>query len=127
LGEQAGLRPGELSLDGIAGSPDGFLTDINDDFEEVDFLIENKLTWKSSKLDPTEMQHWMMQVKGYCKMAGLNWVRFYVFHVNGDYKPPRPCTKFWELYFTQAEVDQNWKMILNNREEAWNAVQESFS
>jgi len=100
FGEKAAKRPGELELDGIVGSPDG----VTDD----GVIEEYKCTAKSSNTSPTDMWRWMMQVKGYCKMAGTTKCVFRILHLSFV-----PVYKVWELTFTQRELDENWEAILN--------------
>jgi len=96
---------GQLSLDGIYGSPDGFDT--------VDCCVEEfKATWRSSNrpLDP-DFWHWLVQIKAYCKMLTVNWARLRVFYVNGNYRESGPQIKQFRLEWSQLEIDDNWKML----------------
>ena len=117
LGYRAGTRPGEVVVDGIAGSPDG----IEWESTGKPILAEYKATWKSVRNgDPSDNWKWMVQVKGYCYMISkaynlhCNRVRFRVLHINGDYKPPSPKYREWLLTFTKRELQENWDMILNH-------------
>jgi len=108
FGEKAAIRPGEVELDGIIGSPDG----INFDEDGVMYAEEYKCTAFSSNKPITDVWKWMMQAKGYCKMLGVDKCVFRVFHIRGDYTNMVPVYKVWELTFTQAELDENWGSIL---------------
>ena len=99
FGEKAADRPGEITLDGIIGSPDG----IKDEYVE-----EYKCTAYSSKKSPVDMWQWLMQVKGYCKMAGKTKCIFRVLNLNGFERVYKP----WELVFTQWEIEENWNSLL---------------
>ncbi len=99
---------GELTLDGITGSPDG--VDLS-----TGIVHEMKLTWRSkAKSHPKDRQRWMWQVKAYCKLARLNKVMFYVMYVNGDYKPMRPKPDSYLFIFSDEEIEANWNMLLTN-------------
>ena len=100
-------RIGEITLDGITGSPDGM------DWENW-VLYEDKFTWRSTKKEPMDDERWMMQVKGYCKMLGTCKVKMRVFYCMGDYRGSGPQYKVYELYFTQREVDEHWEGIVNH-------------
>jgi len=106
-----GLRPGEVQKDGIIGSPDGI------SFSQDRLIVdEYKATWKSMRHPVTDNIRWMMQVKSYCKMVGTNYCRMRILYINGDYKPPIPQYRSYLLAFTDAELDENWEMILNHKD-----------
>lgn len=110
------VRPGEMYLDGITGSPD--LVDL------INWrLIELKFRWMSAwKFDQLEKYFWLelVQVKGYCKMAGMNEAELWVFFVNGDYRPPRPNVRGNLLTFSDQEIDESWGVILQHaRRKGW--------
>lgn len=101
-------RPGEFIVDGIACSPDGV-----DKFWRVH---EYKCTWKSSNHDIQDKKHWMwmVQIRAYCYVMNATRARLHVFFVNGDYRGSGPQLKVWDLEFTQRELDENWKMLVNH-------------
>lgn len=104
-----GERPGEFtSPEGVIFSPD-YLFD--DDGELI--LGEFKLTWYSmtgAPIDP-KFAKWACQVKLYCHWLQITKARLYVFFVNGDYKPPTPALKAWELTFTKRELQDEFDMV----------------
>lgn len=113
-------QPGEIKLDGIAGSPDGYsscnLFDGGDDWECVD---EFKLTYKSNRnrQDIRAEQMWMMQVMGYCKMEGFFFVKLHVLWACDNYVMPfRPKYIRYLLRFTQQELDANWALMLKYKQ-----------
>lgn len=115
-------QPGEVTLDGVTGSPDG-LTRYQklDKGPRVTLLEEFKATWKSShtRQDITQEKVWMWQLMGYCKMLKLNHARLHVFWINGDYRPPSPKYMTYLLKFTNEELDKFWvNVILANKEHA---------
>lgn len=115
------LRPGEVILDGITGSPDG----INVAKWELE---EYKATRKSASRDVAESWYWMTQIKSYIHM--INGKRgesgggggrmcscvLRVLYINGDYKPPSPKYVAYRLVFSQLELGENWDMIRNHAE-----------
>jgi hypothetical protein len=103
FGEKAAIRPGEVELDGVIGSPDGVMWDDNGGL----VVEEYKCTTFSSNKSPTDVWKWMMQVKGYCKMLGKLKCVFRILHL--DFVP---VYKVWEIEFTQGEVDENWVSIM---------------
>ena len=103
------VRPGEVCLDGIYGTPD-----LQDTFDGG--VDEVKLAWMGSGTDPSgdKMWRYRAQVKAYCKMLKTLIGRLHITHVNGrgDYKGgPGPHFRLWEQRFSQSELDANWEMI----------------
>jgi len=103
-------RPGEIELDGIYGSPDAVDTDDG-------VLVEFKVTWKSSNRAIESFFKYKLQVMAYCHMLQLTRCRLYVFYVCGNWKPPVPQIKAWEIEFTPVELRDNWKMLRENGKE----------
>jgi hypothetical protein len=107
------IRPGELVLDDVYGTPD--LLDLYDEAVE-----ECKCTWLSTKhpVDGTKFWHYWVQIKCYCKMMGWSKGRLHVCFVNGNYRrgddESGPVYRVWEVEFTQEELDKNWAMILKH-------------
>lgn len=112
-------QPGELSYDGVYGSPDGeslstFLLEGKNRLESV--MHEIKSTYKSVNTvgDVTGEFMWLSQIKAYCKMRGTTHAMLHVLFICGDYKfPIRPIPKMWQLEFTQQEVDDNWSLLMD--------------
>lgn len=122
-------QPGEVSRDGIVGSPDGITPAREAD--DVSCLEEFKATWKS-RLEKsetkgvrppdrkiTEQRMWMLQLCGYCHMMGLTRARLHVLYVNGDYRQSGPQYFTYLIEFSQTELERVWNnMILPNIEGA---------
>ena len=105
---------GEICHDDILMTPDGL--DINSDI-----LYEFKLTWKSSKktLSTYDRQWmWIAQNQGYLKPLGWRKVCQCVYFVNGDYTYTGPELYLMDIEYTQAEIDSNWKLMLQYRDAA---------
>lgn len=114
LAEHCSPRPGEVELDGIVGSPDGY-------DPTTGMLDEYKLTWKSIRnAHPENVWKWQVQVKGYCKMLGTTTARFHVFYVMGDYRGSGPLYRSYLFSYTQREIDENWQLLVNHaRNRGW--------
>jgi len=107
LKDKLGIRPGQIELDGVLGSPDGFgVTPFGPCVEEY------KVTWRSMKNEITSEWRYMMQVKAYCKMLGVTLALFRVLYVNGNYNPMCPQNRTYLVQFTQDEIDTAWDMLL---------------
>lgn len=111
------IRPGEIELDGITGSPD--LLDLSDGVRG----IETKMTWKSSRkldtsskpaiLESLDKYFWAhkIQCMSYAHMLGTNLYQLHYFFVAGNWRPPVPCVKAIQMEFSNRELVGNWKMI----------------
>jgi hypothetical protein len=95
---------------GIIYSPD-YLFDIDEDGGLV--LGEFKLTWYSMKDAPfgKKFAKYFTQIKLYCYWLGLTRARLYIFFVNGDYKPPSPVLRAWQMEFTRQELKDEYDII----------------
>ncbi len=94
------------------------------------FVVEEfKLTWKSEwnygkDRFLTVNWLWMNQGKGYLALAqhngfeNLRHVRFHICWVNGDYRPPQPKLCRYLVEFSQAEIDNLWRLVLRNKDKA---------
>lgn len=101
-------RPGEFTTrEGVIYNPDQL-------FYEPDFRLgEFKCTWyKDVGLRDKRFDKWLTQMKSYCYHLGTPYARLYTFFVNGNYKPPTPRLKAWDIEFTSRELNDNWNMML---------------
>lgn len=118
-------RPGELLTEPVG--PRGIRIAYN-----PDLLIwmpdgrvrvgEIKLKWQSSKDWPKEeATHFprkvdkdVTQMKAYGYHLGTSLARYYVFFVNGDWKPPLPHAPLvYDVDFEQWEVEEEWQALYN--------------
>lgn len=108
------VRPGEVMLDGIIGSPD--LLDL-----EQSIVVDTKVTFKSStKLSDLQRNHWKwcVQLKGYCQIVGWQTAELWILPICSDWKPPMiapPVRK--RLQFSKIELVDNWKMLTTHARE----------
>jgi len=128
------LLPGELSCDGLHGTPDIYRVS----FEAVQ---EIKLTWESIKrindagvvVDPWSIENGTVlpanssplsgsyarrwwQVKSYCYMMGVTRGLLTVVYIMGDYKHKRVFAPTWMGEFTEDELTDHWRMMLSTGE-----------
>ena len=80
---------------------------------------EVKATYKSIKrvenLDSQWM--WMSQIKAYCKAKATTLAMLHVLFLCDSYKPQ---LKVWELEFTQQEIEDNWGLLKDYKEQKEN-------
>jgi hypothetical protein len=96
------IRPGEI------GSPDGIRL--------IDGAVQEfKCTWKSSGGDILAKSPWYKwQIMSYCYMVETQRATLFVLFLNGEYKPPQPVVRAWELEFSAIEIVENWAAIKAN-------------
>jgi len=107
FGQRMPNRPGEITLDGIAMSPDGMDWD-------AWVVHEYKCTWKSVRKEPMDDAYYMMQAMGYCKGLGAKTVVMRMLYLMGDYRGSGPQYKVYEIVFSERELEENWEAILNH-------------
>ena len=106
--EVLGVPEEEMELDGIKMSVDA---PFNGEF------IEFKTTRLSAgKFSFDEHPNWIMRTKGYCHARGITKGFIVIIFLNGDYKPPRPMMKAFELEFTPEELQSNWLNVRSRKE-----------
>lgn len=60
---------------------------------------------------PTVSNNWQKQVLAYFKVLGITQGHFVMLHITGDYKPPFPDIRAYNILTTQEEIDDNWTWI----------------
>lgn len=119
------VRPGELLTEPqgdrriqIAYNPDLLITGKDGIMRDG----EIKLKWQSSKDWPREetthlprkVDRDVTQMKSYCYHLGTRFARYYVFFVNGNWKPPLPHDPLvYDIEFEQWELDEEWSAMYN--------------
>jgi hypothetical protein len=102
------VRPGEVTVDGIAMTPDGWDS-------ENRILHEYKCTWKSCDKPIEDNWRYCTQIKSYCRAMATNRAHLYILYLMGNYRDIRqPVTRGYELEFSQRELDDNWNMIVKH-------------
>jgi hypothetical protein len=113
----AGERPGELVTENnIVYSPDLIIFDSG-----ITRLGEIKVTWMSLKDIPDEecnsfppkFNKYFTQMMLYCHALETPYSRLIGFFVNGNYKPPAPQLRAWDIEFTKREIDEEWRKMMN--------------
>jgi len=107
------IQPGELTLDGIHGTPDLFDLQPPPPIGDTFTVEEIKLAWMSSNHPPDSDKFWRywVQIAAYCQMARTLTCHLHVCHVNGDYKQSGPVYNVWRRTFTRTELAENWAML----------------
>lgn len=108
------VRPGECHKDGIIGSPDLW--------HLIDQQVwETKATYRSFRRMGEDAGGlggdfwiWKVQMAGYCHMMEVDTARLICLFMNGNYAPPIPMTKSWNVEFTGRELDENWRMLVGH-------------
>lgn len=111
------FHPGEVMLDGVAGSPDGISWDTNNRV----FVHEFKLTWKSANKPTQRCWYWVSQIQAY--LLGLQAIvqpmggtigggYLHTYHVMGDYRGSGPIYRVMYLEFGQMELVENWAALM---------------
>jgi hypothetical protein len=112
-----GERPGELTTEeGIVYSPDLIIFDSG-----RTRLGEIKVTWMSLKeipegecnAFPSKFDKYFTQMMLYCHALETCDARLIAFFINGNYKPPAPQLKAWDICFTKREIDEEWRKMMN--------------
>lgn len=118
---------GEIERNEIVGTPDGLSVvrceKCGEDVEAIDEFKCSRFGMKQwddleKVFAAPEWWHRLHQVQSYCQMLGCRHGRFWIYHINGDYKhgPGAVRVAFEEFLveFSERELEQNWRMILNH-------------
>lgn len=115
-------RPGEVDWYGVKGSPDVVLSPKpayarTHSRRELSF----KVKWRSSKDTPTNGEgvngfssRWDYEIRqciAYSEPLQTRGAILCVYFVCGDWKPPLPFVRAWELDFEQSEVDETMNAL----------------
>lgn len=92
--------------DAIIASPDKFEVD---DISPI--VIEFKTTRASSNKSILESKHYFDQLGAYCYVAGVRRGRLVVAYYSGNYKPPKPEMKAWDVTFSKRELELWWEEL----------------
>ena len=101
------LKPFTMECDGVIGSLDGAAYD----GPVPKAVIETKLRFSPPFKDIRDYRRYMLQVKAYCHMLGCLQARMPILHVGN--RPPMAEYWWYKLKFTEVEVEENWRMLIN--------------
>lgn len=114
LPPEAVVRPGEIVMDRIIGTPDWIEFD-----DEGVFVGESKCTWKSYRgfdLMTMKFMPWLYQLRAYCRMLNTYRARLIVLFINGDYSRYVPEIHQFVYTFTERELEENWTSLCRWRD-----------
>ena len=107
------IRPGEMCIDGIFLTPDGYNI-------ETEQLEEYKYTSKSSKggiYDNPKFRRWLQyQIPAYLHALNLTVCCLRVYFSRGDYTDGKPIWMEYTIEYQEQEIAEIWEMILLNAE-----------
>lgn len=106
--EMAPVFDFKAECDGIIGTLDGLLIG-----KEGLAVWENKVRFRE-RHPPQHYARWMYQVKAYCHMVGCDAAWLTVLHLST--RPPNADLVWWGLKFTPEELEENWRMLRNQRD-----------
>lgn len=111
------FHPGEVVLDGVAGSPDG----VQIGWNGLLYIHEFKFTWKSTNKPTTRCWYWVSQIQAYLLAAQtMGWqiggAYLHTYHVMGDYRGSGPVYRVMYLEFAQTELAENWAALLQYKD-----------
>lgn len=115
-------HPGEIKCDGVYMTMDGESLDVIFTQTSSGYVVrvhEVKSTYKSMNTvgDMSGQWMWLAQCKAYCKAAKTRFCKIHVLFLCGDYTYPiTPQLHCWSIEFSQAEVDENWDLLLMYRD-----------
>ena len=103
--------PQQSVLDSIVANVDGLV--VNPVDNTVVAVLECKFRF-THLTDPLKQDHWMRQVKAYCKIWGT--VSVWMVVGNVRFRPPTAASRVYLLTFAQGEIDDNWQYLANARD-----------
>lgn len=116
-------HPGERKVDGIYMTHDGESLSVIITLDGPRYTLvchEVKSTYKSTKtVGELENQWmWVAQIKAYCKALNTRFAFLHVLFLCGDYSfPIKPVRKAWQIEFEQEEIDANWSLLTEYRDQ----------
>ena len=79
-------------------------------------FMEVKSTRGSSNSSDDISEGWRKQILAYFKVKNITEGDLTILHLMGNYKPPFPQLRCWNIQSTQQEVDENWNWIKQRAE-----------
>lgn len=126
-------HPSEMHCDGVYMNHDGesvtaFMCPTSNQNSLIIIVHEIKATYKSTKtVGVTEEEFlknrkknwmWLSQLMSYCRAKGTRHGWLHVLFLNSNYKFPMvPEILIYKFEFTQEELDENWALMTDYRDE----------
>lgn len=107
------FHPGEVWLDGVAGSPDGISFPGGDTTDC--HVHEFKFTWKSTNTPLRKSWYWVSQLQAYLKAMRCTGAFLHTYHVMGNYRGSGPIYRVIHFRFNERELEENWNTLLGYR------------
>lgn len=101
-------------FEGIIYRPDMTMT--RGEFERLQELKTTRKSAKNHYIDDFIPVTWLAYMKGGCKIRSTNQYDLVVLYMMGNYAPPFPQIYADTFYFTDEEIEENWQMILANKQ-----------
>ncbi len=105
------LKPFSKECDGVIGSLDGAAYDGPSPVA----VLETKLRFTKPFEDIRDYRRYMLQDKAYCHLLGCQEVWMPILHVGN--RPPMAEYWWYKLRFTEVEVEECWRMLMNMKGE----------
>ncbi len=97
---------------GIVGTVD--LIQLDDHGEN--YPVEIKTTRQSANRAIIDQTHWFQQLASYCCMLDTEDGQLWVMYLNGNYKPPTPILKVYNLHFSYSDLAAWWGEMTRRKE-----------
>jgi hypothetical protein len=116
-------HPGEMEFDGVYMTHDGEDLSVVFTPEVKGYKVrvhEVKATYKSTATvgDMVSQWMWLAQLKSYCKAKDTDVALMHILYLCGNYKfPIQPLREVREITFTKRELDDNWSLLRQYRDE----------
>jgi len=105
------VRPFTMECDGVIGSLDGAAYNGSTPVA----VLETKLRFSKSFGDIRDYRRYMLQDKAYCHILKCSEAWMPVLHVGN--RPPMAEYWWYRLRFTEVEIEENWRMLMNMKGE----------
>ena len=104
--------PEPVERDGIVGSVDGLIYQVEDESTPVPVvLVEQKLRYTTKQEDPRDNPRYYHQVRAYCYMTGCREVWMPVMYLGT--RPPDVKAVMYRFQVSDQECNETWTMLMN--------------
>ena len=105
--------PQVLELDGIIGSLDGSVCDLEHGMVIPKCVVEVKCRFSPAS-NPRDNKRYMYQGKSYCWMLGVEELWMPILNIST--RPPNAEYVLYKMRFSRLELEENWRMLVNMKE-----------